>query len=289
MPQLDTPISAPPKVRCRSGCDGLDDILGGGFPRGHFCLLEGEPGTGKTTLALTLSESPQDLQYVANSHGIPCRGLLFDAAQLIDRAIKETRTLSHLLHPPSHDAAGFASAARWYIESFGNRSGIQTSLQLPDGLGRLPTSVETALLRIMQEALINLHRHSKSPKVEIDMQTDGAIATLIIRDFGKGIPRETLEQFKESGTNVGVGLAGIWERMKELGGTFEIHSNNKGTSLKATLPSWKKCRTSFPRRLFRKSIRRLPLDGKCAGHEEQTRGESLNRMTMRHQSCIGSL
>jgi signal transduction histidine kinase len=89
-----------------------------------------------------------------------CENLLGDAEQLLERAIKETRTLSHLLHPPLLDAAGFASAASWYAEGFGNRSGIRTSLKLPDHLGRLPTSVETALFRIMQEALTNVHRHS---------------------------------------------------------------------------------------------------------------------------------
>jgi signal transduction histidine kinase len=165
-----------------------------------------------------------------------CESLLADVEQLLDRAIKETRTLSHLLHPPLLDAAGFASAATWYVEGFGNRSGIRASLQLPDKLGRLPTSVETALFRIMQEALTNVHRHSGSRKVDITLDSDGATAVLVIKDFGKGIPRKTLEQFEQSGTNVGVGLAGIRERVKELGGTLEIHSSKKGTTLKAALP-----------------------------------------------------
>src|SRR5215475_10015053 len=79
--------------RCRSGTVGLDDVLGGGFPRGYFYLLEGEPGTGKTTLALqfmqeglrngekvlyiTLSESPDDLLAVARTHGIELEGIQF--------------------------------------------------------------------------------------------------------------------------------------------------------------------------------------------------------------------
>jgi signal transduction histidine kinase len=174
-----------------------------------------------------------------------CESLLTDVEQLLDRAIKETRTLSHLLHPPLLDAAGFASAASWYVEGFGNRSGIQASLHLPEHLGRLRVSVETALFRIMQEALTNVHRHSESTRVEIQMEIDGEFATIAIRDFGKGIPKHTLKQFKESGTNVGVGLAGIRERVKELGGTLEILSSREGTTLKASLPLTDKVNNVF--------------------------------------------
>jgi signal transduction histidine kinase len=170
---------------------------------------------------------------------------LNEVEQLIDRAITETRTLSHLLHPPLLDATGFSSAATWYVEGFGKRSGIEASLQLPDKLGRLPTSIETALFRIMQEALTNVHRHSGSRKVDITVDSDGVTAVLVIKDFGKGIPKDTLEQFRESGTNVGVGLAGIRERVQELGGILEIHSNKKGTTLKASIPIAERMQNAF--------------------------------------------
>ena len=161
---------------------------------------------------------------------------LSELQQLIDRAIAETRTLSHLLHPPSLDLAGFASAASWYVEGFGKRSGIKSSLKLPEDLKRLPVSVETALFRIMQEALTNVHRHSGSRAVEITLNTDQKLATLVVKDFGKGIPKDVLEGLTNSGTNVGVGLAGIRERVKELGGTFEVQSGKGGTLLKASIP-----------------------------------------------------
>jgi len=161
---------------------------------------------------------------------------LGEVQQLIDRAIAETRTLSHLLHPPSLDLAGFASAAAWYVEGFGKRSGIKASLKLPEELKRLPASVETALFRIMQEALTNVHRYSGSRAVEITLTTDQAIATLTVTDFGKGIPENVLEGLTHSGANVGVGLAGIRERVKELGGVFEVKSGKAGTTLKASIP-----------------------------------------------------
>jgi signal transduction histidine kinase len=156
--------------------------------------------------------------------------------QLLDRAISETRTLSHLLHPPSLDLAGFASAASWYVEGFGKRSGIRASLSLPENLSRLPVNVETALFRIMQEALTNAHRHSGSNAVDIKLTVDDELAILTVSDFGKGISQEVLDGLRHSGTNVGVGLAGIRERAKELGGTFDIESNESGTILKACVP-----------------------------------------------------
>jgi signal transduction histidine kinase len=161
---------------------------------------------------------------------------LGDIRQLIDQAIAETRTLSHLLHPPSLDTSGLASAATWYVEGFGKRSGIKTSLNIPENLNRLPESVETALFRIMQEALTNVHRHSGSGAVEITLTVNDTVATLVVRDFGKGIPQDVLQGFTNSGTNVGVGLAGIRERVKELGGGLEIRSSAAGTVVQAAIP-----------------------------------------------------
>lgn len=161
---------------------------------------------------------------------------LREAQQLIDRAISDTRTLSHLLHPPLLDEAGFISAARWYVEGFGKRSGIRTALEMPDGFDRLPSEVETALFRILQEALTNVHRHSGSRSVEVRLTRDSTLVVLAIQDHGKGIPQDTLDRFKKSGTNVGVGLAGMRERIKELGGTFHLESGPKGTLLKAIVP-----------------------------------------------------
>ncbi len=160
---------------------------------------------------------------------------LKDARALVDRSISDTRTLSHLLHPPLLDEAGFISAAKWYVEGFGKRSGIVTKLELPQHAHRLPRRAETALFRIMQEALTNVHRHSGSRVVEVRLSLDDHNVILIVKDFGMGVPREVLDRFWKTG-NVGVGLAGIRERLKELGGFLEIESNLDGTLLKATIP-----------------------------------------------------
>jgi signal transduction histidine kinase len=161
---------------------------------------------------------------------------LRDATQLIDRAIADTRTLSHLLHPPLLDEAGFGTAAKWFVEGFGSRSKITTTLEMPPNLHRLPSEIETALFRILQEALTNVHRHSRSKKVEIRLVFDESSVSLTVEDHGKGISGEVLARFAESGTNVGVGLAGMRERAKELGGTLEVHSGKKGTRLHVVIP-----------------------------------------------------
>jgi len=132
--------------------------------------------------------------------------------------------------------AGFASAAKWYVEGFGKRSGITTQLHLPEHVHRLPRRTETALVRILQEAPTNVHRHSGSRAVEVCVIADKSSVVLTVKDFGMGVPREVLDRFWKKG-NVGVGLAGIRERLKELGGTLEIESNLDGTLLRATIPA----------------------------------------------------
>ena len=160
---------------------------------------------------------------------------LRDARALVDRSISDTRTLSHLLHPPLLDEAGFISAAKWYVEGFGKRSGISTKLDLPSPVHRLPRRTEIALFRILQEALTNVHRHSGSRAVNVCVTADDTAVVLIVKDFGMGVPREVLDRFWKTG-NTGVGLAGIRERLKELGGFLQIDSNLDGTLLKATIP-----------------------------------------------------
>jgi len=171
------------------------------------------------------------LAHESNGHSAHLR----EARELVDRSISDTRTLSHLLHPPLLDEAGFLSAAKWYVEGFGRRSGIAAQLVLPEHLHRLPRRTETALFRILQEALTNVHRHSGSRAVDVCVSCDESSVILTVKDFGMGVPREILDRFWRTG-NVGVGLAGIRERLQELGGALEIESNLDGTTLRVTIP-----------------------------------------------------
>lgn len=161
--------------------------------------------------------------------------LLHKCLQTVEECLKETRTISYLLHPPLLDEAGFESAARWYVDGFAQRDGIQAQLNVPKKMNRLPRSVELALFRILQESLTNVHRHSGSPTVEIVVEVEPEKVTLAVRDAGQGIPKHVLEHFLETGT-AGIGLAGMRERVADLGGELRVRSNKKGTVLTATIP-----------------------------------------------------
>jgi PAS domain S-box-containing protein len=159
---------------------------------------------------------------------------LAECRQLIGRCVTETRTLSHLLHPPLLDEVGFASAATDYVEEFARRSGIEIgiSLDLPD---RLPADSEILLFRVLQESLTNIYRHSGSGRAQIRAGIEGKTVFLEIRDYGHGIPQEVMESIKISGNGVGVGLAGIRERLREVDGKLDISSSTDGTILRVSL------------------------------------------------------
>jgi len=162
--------------------------------------------------------------------------LIAECLKLLDQAMTETRTISHLLHPPLLDETGFASAARWYVEGFAKRSGIQTSLDMPEELGRLAPSLELALFRVLQESLTNVHRHSKSRKADVSVKLSEDEVVLRIRDYGQGIPPDVLDRFRSKRAHGGVGLAGMRERIHELGGRLEMDSDGNGTQVVASMP-----------------------------------------------------
>ncbi len=162
--------------------------------------------------------------------------MLAAARQSIAQSIVETRTLSYLLHPPLLDEAGLASAVRWYVEGFAERSGILAQLKLPSDLGRLPETVELAVFRILQESLTNVHRHSGTKSVQVELAKNKGQITLTVRDFGRGMPVESPEQSQASARSVGVGLAGMRERVNDLGGRLDIQSSAQGTLISVSIP-----------------------------------------------------
>jgi signal transduction histidine kinase len=175
-----------------------------------------------------------NLTMLGNS--MQANALITESTKLVDLAITETRTISHLLHPPLLDEAGFGSAARWYVEGFAKRSGIPTSLDIPESFGRLPESIELALFRVLQESLTNVHRHSKSPRADVSLRLSPQQVVLRVRDYGKGIPAEVLDRFQQNRAHGGVGLTGMRERIHELGGRLEMNSNGRGTEVLAVMP-----------------------------------------------------
>jgi signal transduction histidine kinase len=157
--------------------------------------------------------------------------LLDDVSVLTDEALQEIRTTSYLLHPPLLDECGFASAARWFVEGFTKRSGIQVQCEFPDQTERLPQHVELVLFRMLQEALTNVHRHAGATAACITLQRDANGIKFQVRDNGSGIPEQRLKRLRESHAGSGVGLAGMRERVRELGGEMAIQSGNSGTTI----------------------------------------------------------
>lgn len=163
--------------------------------------------------------------------------------ELLDQSIAEVRTMSHLLHPPLLDEAGFAAAASWYVEGFSKRSGIEVGLTLPQPMERLDDSIELALFRVLQESLTNIHRHSKSTKADIVLEVSNEI-TFRVRDYGTGLSKELLDRFRSMGANAGVGLSGMRERVSEVGGKFEIQSDGHGALVLVRIPLSQKPRAA---------------------------------------------
>ena len=162
--------------------------------------------------------------------------LTSEVAALADQAIEEIRTMSYLLHPPLLDEVGFACAAEWYVEGFAKRTGVKVRLDIATTQERLPIRIEIALFRVLQESLTNVHRHSGASEVSVCFYHQLKRIVLEIRDDGSGIPAERLARLRETAAETGVGLAGMRERVHELGGNFEVTSDQRGTVIRATVP-----------------------------------------------------
>ncbi|MGB7727866.1 MAG: CHASE3 domain-containing protein [Candidatus Acidiferrum sp.] len=166
----------------------------------------------------------------------PDRQKFQDLSVLLDEAVSSTRSISHLLHPPLVEELGFVAAARSYLEGFSKRTDIKVNFDLPDLPDRLPRDLELTLFRILQESITNIQRHSKSATAEVRFAVNGKTAVLNIQDHGVGLSPEMLENFNGDGSNVGVGLAGMKERVRERNGQFTVRSNSSGTLISASFP-----------------------------------------------------
>jgi signal transduction histidine kinase len=158
-----------------------------------------------------------------------------DSAALVQELSQEVRTISHLLHPPLLDEAGLTSALRWYVEGFAQRSKIKVDLEVPQDFERLARESETAIFRTVQECLTNIHRHSESPTARIRIAASDSHVFVEVEDRGRGIPQEKQLEMTSTGTP-GVGIRGMRERFRQLGGSLEIYSKGKGTLIVARLP-----------------------------------------------------
>jgi two-component system, NarL family, sensor kinase len=157
--------------------------------------------------------------------------LLSDCGAMVDQVNREIRTISHLLHPPLLDVAGLESAIRWYVDGFSYRSNIKVDLQIDSELGRLSSEVEICIFRVVQECLTNVYRHSGSDFSAISMKRDGQYLYMEIRDTGHG-----MRNAGKGESRPGVGLRGMQERLRRIGGTLQIDSSENGTVVNVVVP-----------------------------------------------------
>jgi len=163
------------------------------------------------------------------------RARVADSLDMANLCTSEIRTMSYLLHPPLLDEMGLRSAIAWYAEGFAERSGIRVDLDIPEAFGRLPGEMETALFRVVQQSLANIHRHSGSPVAHIRISINADAVNVEIRDEGHGIAPEVLAGFRSGTRLLGVGMAGMRERIRDMGGAFEVRSGDNGVSIQVSL------------------------------------------------------
>jgi len=160
--------------------------------------------------------------------------ILNECQNLCEQSLQEVRTLSYTLHPPALDRHGVMPTLHWYIQKFGERTGMEISLDVSPDLGRLPLEMETDIFRIVQEGLSNIIRHSGSRTASVEIKKRSKQFVLQIKDNGRGLPDRTADS--ENGSRFGVGLPSMRERVRRWGGQLHIRSGDDGVLLLIHVP-----------------------------------------------------
>jgi signal transduction histidine kinase len=196
--------------------------------------LDLHDSTGQCLAALTMNLDVAGLATTALD--ARSRRALAESRSLADQCAREVRTFAYLLHPPLLDEVGLLSAVRWYAEGFAKRSRIQVTMDLGQ-IGRLPGPIETALFRVVQESLTNVHRHASTTTASITLTTTADAVALDLEDQGRGlrdhVPHQNSTRLPET---LGVGIQGMRERIRQLGGTFDVAFTDTGTTVRVRVP-----------------------------------------------------
>lgn len=190
------------------------------------------------TVGQTLAAVKMSLALIRKIKDFPsaAQPLIDDLNTLADEALQEVRTTSYLLHPPLLDEAGIAPAARWFVQGFARRSGIEVQCDIPESMERPSRERELVLFRVLQESLTNVHRHAQASQASVHLTHISDQIELEVRDNGKGIPENRIKPVNGSVARSGVGLAGMRERVLKVGGQLHIQSLHPGTAIRVVLP-----------------------------------------------------
>jgi signal transduction histidine kinase len=193
--------------------------------------LHDSTGQKLSVLAMNVAMAERE----AEAQGQTPNELLTQCSTLIRNISEEIRTLSYLLHPPMLDECGLDSAIAWYVQGINRRNALHVEMQMPRRLHRLSEEAELAVFRIVQASLTNIHLHSGSGKATVRIKQDGKGCTVIVSDSGRGIPDGVLDRSSRT-KGLGVGILGMRERVRQLGGRLEIETSENGTRVKAMIP-----------------------------------------------------
>lgn len=186
-------------------------------------------GQELAALKMTITQIPKHKSVSAKDQAAD------EASEIVTRAIQQVRSMSHLLHPPLLDEVGLLPAVRWYLDGLTKRSGIATSFDVqPVDFARLTGDLETAIFRVIQEALTNVFRHSGASKTWVTLSQQNGHVMVRVGDDGKGVGPEIAEMRPGS---LGIGLAGMRQRAKEFGGTLRLTNANPGTLVEIVIPA----------------------------------------------------
>ena len=201
------------------------------YERRHIAReLHDSAGQTLTVLGMNVTRLVQD----AKENAPELAKAATDVFQLVQQLSQEIRTTSYLLHPPLLDESGLDAALSWYVKGLEERSGIEITLRISEGFGRLPRDMELAIFRVVQECLTNIHRHSGSKTAEIVIARNAQTVSVVVQDEGKGLSPEELEEIRSRG--LGVGTRGMRERVRLFNGTLRIDSAGSGIRVSAAIP-----------------------------------------------------
>jgi signal transduction histidine kinase len=166
---------------------------------------------------------------------IDANGRSQDLSDAMGAILQKIRETSYLLHPPLLDEAGLRAALHWYVDGLMQRSKLQISLNFhPDILPGVSKEIEMTIFRVIQEALANVYRHANSPSARVEVIGQSEQIVVRVRDFGKGIPPRIAKM--ESSAQLGVGITGMRERLRQLGGELSLSRGEPGTLVEARIP-----------------------------------------------------
>jgi len=193
--------------------------------------LHDSAGQTLTVLSISLAK----LEQLTSNSEAEIGATIAEVQTTVQQLTQEIRTASYLLHPPLLDETGVAAALKWYVDGVGERSGLNINLSLPENLGRFSRDVELVIFRVVQECLTNIHRHSGSKSAAISVSFSGDGISVEVKDCGKGMSVEKLSAIQSNAS--GVGIRGMRERVRQLGGQLSIQSDSSGTTVSVSLPA----------------------------------------------------